>query len=59
MHLIVIKWVTQRLTEVDKDKSTVTAGDFNTCLPINVRTSRQKKKKSGTEDLNNTLNQHN
>lgn len=43
MYLIVTKWVKRRLTEVDMDKSTVTAGDFNTHLPINIRTSRQKK----------------
>ena len=38
------------------DKSTITAGDFNTPLPIYNRTSTHKTSKD-MADLNNTINQ--
>lgn len=41
MHLIAMNWIKQRLTVV-MDKFTVTAGELNTLLLINIRISRQK-----------------
>lgn len=38
--------VKQKSTEVDRDKSIVTAGDFNIPLSVNIRMGRQKKKRS-------------
>lgn len=51
---IAMKWVKQRLAEVDMDKFTVTAGDLNTLLLIHIRISRQKVSKY-IQELNHTL----
>lgn len=53
MHLIAMKWIKQRLTEVDMDKFTVTAGDLNTLLLIHIRINIQKVKY--IQELNHTL----
>lgn len=45
-YIIAIKWIKQRSTEVDRDKSIITAGDFSITLSVNIRMSRPKKKRS-------------
>ena len=54
------KYVRQNLITLqgERDKSTITAGDFNTHLPVTERYSRQKISKDVTE-LNSTTNQVN